>query len=172
MKPSFRISLAAVVLSAFALAAPGAWSAAPAAGVSSLDGSALKKTLQEQKGKIVVLNVWATWCEPCVAEFPDLVKLHKTYKDKGVAVIAASVDEPSDKAEVEDFIRRNGAEFPVYIRKAGSVEKFIDPIAKNWSGAVPMTLIYGKDGKLSGKPHIGLRTFDQLQRAIDPLLKK
>jgi thiol-disulfide isomerase/thioredoxin len=172
VKPSFRSAWAGVAIFALALSAPASLRAGQAANVSAIDGPTLKKTVQDQKGKIVVLNIWATWCEPCVTEFPDLVKLHQAYKDKGVVVIAASVDEPGDKTEVEKFIQKNGAEFPVYLRKSGRMEKFIDPVLKNWSGAVPMTLIYGKDGKLAGKPHLGLRTLDQLQRVIDPLLKK
>jgi thiol-disulfide isomerase/thioredoxin len=175
VKPSFRSALTGVALLsvlALALAAPASLSAQPAANVSAIDGPALKKAIQDQKGKVVVVNVWATWCEPCVEEFPDLVKFHKAYRDKGVVVIAASADEPGDKAEVEKFVQQNGAEFPVYIRKAGRVEKFIDPIAKNWSGAVPMTLIYGKDGKLWRRPLIGMITNDMLTRAVEPLLKK
>lgn len=175
VKASFRSALTGVALLSvlsLALAVPASLSAGPAANVSAIDGPALKKAVQDQKGKIVVLNLWATWCEPCVEEFPDLVKFHKANKDKGVVVIAASADEPEDKAEVEKFVQRSGAEFPVYIRKAGRVEKFIDPVVKNWSGAVPMTLIYGKDGKLFRKPLIGMITNDMLIRAVEPLLKK
>jgi thiol-disulfide isomerase/thioredoxin len=172
VKASFRPALAALALLVAAMAAPTTLNAAPDDKVVAIDGPTLKKTVQDQKGKVVVLNVWATWCDPCIEEFPDFVKFHNAYKDKGVVVISASADDPADKAEVEAFVRKNGAEFPVYMRKAGRVEKFIEPIMKNWAGSVPMTLVYGKDGKLSGKPQIGLRTLSQLSRMIDPLLKK
>jgi thiol-disulfide isomerase/thioredoxin len=172
VKASFRSALTGVAVLALALAVPAAQSAGGASNVLAIDGPALKKSLQAEKGKVVVLNVWATWCEPCIAEFPDLVKFHKAYKDKGVTLISASVDEPGDKAEVEKFVQRNGAEFAVYLRKTGRMEKFIDPVMRNWSGAVPMTLIYGKNGKLAGKPLIGVVTPEMLSRVVDPLLKK
>ncbi len=172
MKASFRKALSVTALIALALSAQASLWAGAATKVEAVEGPALKKALQDQKGKVVVLNVWATWCEPCVAEFPDLVKFHNAYKDKGVVLISASADDPADKEEVEKFVQKNAAEFPVYIRKTGKLEKFIDPLVKNWSGAVPMTVVFGKDGKVSGKPVIGLVKPDMLTRMVDPLLKK
>src|SRR5262245_19221769 len=61
---------------------------APAAAVvKAVDGKALKKAVAAHKGEVVVLNLWATWCGPCVEEFPDLVKLYDQYKGKGLVVI-------------------------------------------------------------------------------------
>lgn len=161
------VAIAGMLWSAGSVPAPAA---APNA-VIVTDGPSLKKAVTNLKGKVIVLNVWATWCPPCVAEFPDLVKVDKEYRGKGVVVLGVSVDEPSDRAEVESFIKSSGAEFPIYIRKAGGIDKFIEPISKNWTGAVPTTFIYNRDGKLVGKPHLGLRTYEQFQRILAPLVK-
>src|SRR5687768_14180878 len=75
-----------------------------AGNVQAVDGKALKRAIEEQKGKVVVVNYWATWCAPCVEEFPDLVKLQNSYRDKGLVVIGVSMDEPDDKGKVVAFV--------------------------------------------------------------------
>jgi thiol-disulfide isomerase/thioredoxin len=60
----------------------------------------LRKRLAQQRGKVVLLNFWATWCGPCVKEFPDIVKLYNNYRKKGLTVIAVSVDDPETADEV------------------------------------------------------------------------
>lgn len=143
----------------------------PATHVSAVDGATLKKAVAAHKGKVVVLNLWATWCGPCVEEFPDLVKLQQSYQKQGLVLIAASIDEPEDKQEVIDFARKQNVAFPIYLRKAGSVEKFIDPIDRKWSGAVPATYVFDRKGKLVGKPITGKHTYDEFAAAVAPHLK-
>jgi thiol-disulfide isomerase/thioredoxin len=145
--------------------------AAQAPNVQATDGAGLKEALAQQKGKVVVLNLWATWCSPCVEEFPHLVKLHHAYSSKGLTVVAASLDEPEDRGKVVEFIEKQKAGFPVYIRRSGDPEKFIDPVDKGWTGAVPTTYIFDRSGKRVGKPIIGERSYEQFVAAVEPLLK-
>jgi thiol-disulfide isomerase/thioredoxin len=145
--------------------------AAQAPNVQATDGAGLKQALAGEKGKVVVLNLWATWCGPCVEEFPSLVKLHNSYSAKGLTVVAASLDEPDDQGKVVAFIEKQKAAFPVYVRRSGAPEKFIDPIDKGWTGAVPTTYIFDRNGKRVGKPIIGERSYEQLVTAVEPLLK-
>lgn len=148
--------------------AQGAFSAGPP--VQVVDGAGLKKAVTGPKGKVTVVNLWATWCAPCVAEFPSLVKLHNTYKSRGLRFVSVSVDEPEDKAKVVEFINRQKASFPVYIRRGGAVEDYITPLDKTWPGAVPVTYIFNKQGRLAGKPIIGERTYAQFVAAVKPHL--
>ena len=139
--------------------------------VQLVDGMELKKAVAALKGKVVVLNLWATWCEPCVEEFPFLVKLHNTYAAKGLVVVAVSIDDPEDHREVVSFIQEQKARFPVYVRKRGSIEQFVQPVDRTEAEAVPTTYILGRDGKAVGKPIIGPRTYAQFEATVKPLLK-
>ena len=110
-----------------------------------LDAKGVHGAVQAQKGRPVVVNLWATWCAPCVAEFPGLVALAKERKD--VAFISVTIDDPADRGAVETFLKKQQPTFPVYLKAAGSDEAFIAGIDEKWSGAVPLTLIYDAAGK-------------------------
>jgi thiol-disulfide isomerase/thioredoxin len=94
----------------------------PAAKVlSSPDGSvrltspcqfdAVEKAIADAKGKVVLIDCWATWCPPCVASFPQLVEKHKKYAEKGLAVISVSLDDIEDDTEVLAFLVKQKATF-------------------------------------------------------------
>lgn len=137
----------------------------------SVDPAGLKKGLESFRGKVVLVNFWATWCPPCVAEFPDLVKLHNTYESKGLVVMSVSVDELDDKGAVIDFLRKSKARFPVFMRGKGDIERFVGGIDKKWNGAVPATYFFGADGRQIGKAHTGLMTYEELRDKVESILK-
>jgi len=140
--------------------------------IKAVDPAGLKAAVSAQKGKVVLVNLWATWCGPCVQEFPDIVKLYNAYKKKGLVVLAVSIDKPADWARVREFISAQRAGFPVLIPKgAVSTEEFVKKLDPTWRGAVPVTYIYNKQGKLAGKPLYGARDYDTFVAAIKPLLK-
>lgn len=158
-----------------AVAGASASQAAIQAGASALrivDGPALKQAVKAQKGKVVVLNVWATWCSPCVEEFPSLVKLDSNYRSKNVVVLAASVDEPSDRQKVTEFLTEQKVVFPVYLRSKGEMEPFVQPVDKKWDGGVPITYVFSRSGKLVGKPLLGKQTYEKLEAVVNKALAK
>ncbi|MFN3649165.1 MAG: TlpA disulfide reductase family protein [Armatimonadota bacterium] len=167
------LALGLLALGACALArmAPAAAPDSSAEAVQAVSGKALKEALAKHKGKAVLLNLWATWCPPCVEEFPALVKLHEKYRDQGLMIIAASVDEPQDRDEVVAFIRGQKAAFPVYIRSGGSIDGFVGAIDKGWGGSVPTTYLYDRTGKRHGKAIVGSRSLAQFEAVVKPLLK-
>jgi thiol-disulfide isomerase/thioredoxin len=75
------------------------------------DGQAMRDMIAAHKGKVVFVDYWATWCEPCVAAFPHTVELGRKHKDKEFAVIAVSFDELTDKEKVVKFLADQGADF-------------------------------------------------------------
>ncbi len=170
MKRTLAFALGCLI--ALLVAAPhdGPASAAPGS-VTATDGLGLKRAVASYTGKVVVLNLWATWCGPCVEEFPDLVKLSRDFQTRDVVVIAASLDEPEDRKAVEEFARKQKAEFPVFLRKSGSPEAFVDGIDRKWPGAVPVTYIFGRSGKLAGKPMLGKRSHAEFSSAVENALK-
>ena len=86
--------------------------APPIQGVT-LDSARREKSLADYKGKVVLLNVWATWCEPCRVEMPSIEKLHKEFGTQGLAVVAISVDDPGAETRILDFVKEYGLTFEV-----------------------------------------------------------
>ena len=128
--------------------------------------------LASHKGHPVVVNMWATWCDPCREEFPDLVRLHRELGGGGLQVVAISMDMGSVlESAVIPFLKAQGASLPAYIRD-GSVENdedFINAVDPEWSGALPATFIYDGNGRLA-KKILGPTTYSQLKEAVTPLL--
>jgi len=140
-----------------------------AAKVPQIDGGGIKKELAKRKGKVVVLNLWATWCPPCREEFPALVKLHNAYRNRGVDVIVVSVDDIDAEAQVVQFLRSQGAKMPAFIKKPGNSEAFINAIDKDWPGAVPYTVVYDRTGKPFARL-LGDHTFQQFEATVKKAL--
>jgi thiol-disulfide isomerase/thioredoxin len=138
----------------------------------NLDG--LKKILQRDSNdrRPLLLNFWATWCDPCREEFPDLVKLDGDYKDKGLNFIAISIDDISDiKSEVPKFLNQMKATMPVVLLNMNDPEPAIKLVDATWDGQLPATFLYDKDGRIVFK-HFGKIKPDELRAAIDKEIKK
>jgi thiol-disulfide isomerase/thioredoxin len=110
-----------------------------------LDAAGVRGAAATHKGRVVLVSFWATWCAPCLVEFPDLVALARERKD--VRVISVSIDDPIDRAAVEEVVAKHKPPFPVYMKTAGKDAAFIDGIDPSWSGAVPATLILAPGGE-------------------------
>jgi len=96
--------------------------------------------------KAVVVNVWATWCEPCREEFPDLVRLGHEYAGRGVRLVLVSGDFDSEKPAVTKFLTDQGVDFATYI-KSGDDMQFINGLNPKWTGALPATFVYDGQGR-------------------------
>ena len=130
--------------------AAGGSAAAKSAGklppVKQIDFAGLKKALTPS-GKPLLVNFWATWCDPCREEFPDLVKLDTDYKGK-IDFITISLDELSEiNRDVPKFLAEMKAEMPAYLLKAQDDDAAIAFVSKEWSGALPLTILYDPAGK-------------------------
>lgn len=113
--------------------------------VKLIDKAALYRLIHKRRGKPLLLNIWATWCQPCVEEFPDLVRLSK---DKtNIEVVGISVDYPDEmNSKVIPFLVKLKVPFQVYVAQFEKQEDFIAAVDSTWSGAVPATYIYDKQG--------------------------
>src|SRR3989304_1693678 len=78
--------------------------AAEAGEVAAVNADEIKSIISDNKGKVVVLNFWATWCPPCIKEFPDIIKLYDQYESKGLQVIAISMNEPDELEDIAEFL--------------------------------------------------------------------
>src|SRR5688572_5834355 len=114
--------------------------------VKQINIAGLRKALTPS-GKPLLVNFWATWCDPCREEFPDLVKLDADYKGK-IDFITISLDELSEiNRDVPKFLSDMKAEMPAYLLKAEDDDAAIAIVSKDFTGALPFTILYDPNGK-------------------------
>lgn len=138
--------------------------------ISSINKIELDEIIAIRNNKLLLVNVWASWCIPCREEFPDLVELSNIYKNE-LDVVAISVDYEEDvKDKVLPFLNKNKVEFPVYLSGFKKDEDLINYFSKEWNGALPGTAIYDVNGKqikfLEGK-----QSYESFSSIIETLLK-
>ena len=135
---------------------------APAWELKDLEGQAVK--LSDFKGKVVLLNFWATWCPPCRQEIPDLIALQNQYKDKGLVVVGVSLDQ-NGPAAVRPFVSRIKINYPVVMgdektaRAYGSVQ------------VIPTTFFIDREGRIAGQ-HEGGDDKAGFEASVKPLLER
>ena len=133
-----------LLTSELSLVEPG--SKAPSFEAVTLDTPPRIKSLDEYRGKVVLLNIWATWCEPCRVEMPSIEALHKSLGPKGLQVIAVSVDEPGFEKQVRDFAQQYSLTFQIlYDPDTAGIRK------RYQTTGYPETFIIGKDGLIRRK---------------------
>ncbi|MBW3127119.1 TlpA family protein disulfide reductase [Hymenobacter profundi] len=127
----------------------------------TLDGKAVN--LSELKGKVVFVNLWASWCPPCRAEMPGIEALYKKMDPSKVAFVMLSLDD--DAAKARKFVKSQGYTFPVYLR-TGELPAPFD------SNAIPSTVILGPDGQVAAR-HDGMAEYDtpEFKAALDKLAR-
>jgi len=112
-----------------------------------LDGTKLQQLVKNRHGRALFINVWATWCAPCVEEFPDIVRIARELKDRKIDFVGVSADDFEDESSrVVPFIAKQKASFKFYIAKLEGEDAFIDTFDKKWGGGIPATFIYDSQG--------------------------
>jgi thiol-disulfide isomerase/thioredoxin len=138
--------------------------------VSKLDAPALARLIQERHGKVLFLNVWATWCVPCVEEFPDLVKLHHAFAGRPVEIVGVSADFDDEvESKIIPFLKKQNVPFRVYVASFQRQEDFINGVHTSWSGALPASLIIDSKGERKWF-QVGKGAFDQFKLEIEKTL--
>jgi peroxiredoxin len=116
----------------------------------------------DYKGKVIILDFWATWCGPCKVEIPGFVELQTKYKEKGLTVLGVSIDDPIDKLEA--FAAEYKMNYPVLVGLGrDDVEEAYGPI---WG--LPTTFVIGRDGQIC-KKHTGMASKEQFEREVTAL---
>jgi len=107
----------------------------------------LLQIIKEQNSRLVLVNFWASWCEPCKIEFPHILKVREKYMNQGLRVVFVSIDDEGDRLAAETFLRAQNVDFTTFY-KGKTPLKFVTEIYPNWTGAVPTTLLMGSDQKI------------------------
>lgn len=118
--------------------------------VTQIDEAALKNLLKRdgEMSKPLLINFWATWCDPCREEFPELVKIDADYKGK-IDFITISLDDSAEiNREVPKFLVNMKAEMPAYLLKTDNEEAAIASVTKDWQGGLPFTVLLNEKGEV------------------------
>jgi peroxiredoxin len=139
---------------------PAAEISGAAPGFKLVDVNGKSVSLADFKGKVVILDFWATWCPPCKREIPDFIKLQSEYGSKGVQIVGIALDQPN---KVNAFVKENGMNYPVLM---GTNE-----VAASYGGveAIPTTFVIDKNGKIVTK-YEGFRPKETFESQIKKLL--
>jgi thiol-disulfide isomerase/thioredoxin len=144
---SARAAATAALILVFA-ASPGALSGDASRLAGELDAAGLKQAIASQKGRVVLVNFWATWCVPCREEFPELAKLQKRHGPEGLQLIGVSTDFAKQRPAVEKFLVEQRPPFPNYRKKGGGDDQiFIDAVDSSWGGELPFSVLYDRSGR-------------------------
>ena len=109
----------------------------------------LQKKFKNGNDTVYVVNFWATWCAPCVAELPNFDELQKKFQNEKLKVLLVSVDFLSKKESVvKPFIKRHNIQSDVFVLNEKNQQEYIDRIDSSWSGALPATLFIHKDNRV------------------------
>ena len=131
--------------------------------IDTINNTGIAALLKNTSDKLRLINVWATWCGPCIAEFPDFITMNRMYRNRDFEFISISADDPVNKDKALKFLQRKEASATNYIYSTDDKYKLIEAIDPKWEGALPYTILVEPGGKVV-YAHRG---------AIDPLeLKK
>lgn len=139
--------------------------------IDTINAEGIAALVKNKTDKLRLINVWATWCGPCVAEFADLVTLNHMYRDRGLEFVSISADDPSRKDKALKFLVGKQSSGPNYIFTGDDKYKMIEAVDPKWDGALPYTMLVDPDGKIV-YAHQGAIDYDELRKIIfdDPLM--
>jgi thiol-disulfide isomerase/thioredoxin len=140
--------------------------------VSAIDTEALKGLITQPRERPLLVNFWATFCDPCRDEFPDLVKIDKDYRPQSIEFVTVSLDDFGEiKTSVPQFLVSMKATMPAYLLNVTDPEPAINFIDRRWQGDLPATYLYNEKGEVVYK-HIGRVNTAELREAIEKVVKK
>jgi len=116
--------------------------------IEPLDEAGISKLAKNETDKYLVVNVWATWCGPCVAEQPEFTTMHRMYRKRNFQMVTISMDEPDQKDAALRVLRGNHLSATNYISAASTKDKLAESLDKEWKGPVPYTILIAPGGKV------------------------
>lgn len=138
--------------------------------VAEINIEGLKSLLSQQKQRPLLVNFWATWCDPCRDEFPELVKIDSDFRSRALDFVTVSLDDIQViKTDVPKFLSQMKATMPAYLLNVSDPEPAINAVDPKWQGDLPATFLYNVNGEVVYK-HFGRVDTAELRAAIEKVL--
>ncbi|HEY7864159.1 MAG TPA: redoxin domain-containing protein [Thermoanaerobaculia bacterium] len=164
-----KFRTAAFLAAVFVLSATAPAATSRLAG--ELDAEELAARVAKERGRVVLVNFWASWCLPCREEFPALVRLQDRLGKQGLSIVGVSIDTSRQIPAVEKFLEEMRPSFPNYRKRSGGDDgEFIDAVEKSWGGELPFSVLYDRTGK-KARVLSGPRTEKDFEKEIRAFLK-
>lgn len=145
-------------------------SAVNAGTITPVDADQFKAALDTRKGQIVLVNFWATWCRPCLKELPELTALASGYRERGVRLVAVSLDEPNDLAGiVKPFLKDKFPELDTLTRATPDMDGLVSVLDQAWNEVLPTSYVLDRTGRVRTKIQGG-RPIAEFEAAVEKLL--
>lgn len=123
------------------------WAKEPVA-LETIDEAGIKNLIKNDSKKLRLINLWATWCGPCVTEFPYFVEINRMYRGRDFEFISISADDPAKKDKALEFLKAKQASNTNYIFSIDDKYKLIEAVDPKWQGALPYTILVEPGGKI------------------------
>ena len=130
-----------------AVASLAKWDAEPVK-LDPIDDAAVAKLAKNDTKDLLLVNLWATWCGPCVAEMPELVTINRMYRKRPFKMVTISMDEPDKEAEALKVLKEHHASNQNYLLHTADRDKFAEALDKQWPGPLPYTVLIAPGGKV------------------------
>ena len=140
-----------------------------AADLKPVDEGGYAKLVAASKGKVTLVNFWATYCVPCRKEMPQLVALEAKLRARGFQFVTVSADEAEQQGAAKLFLDKINVVSPAYIRKAKDDDKFTALVDQKWNGALPAMFLYDRQGR-KVRSFFGEADLKAVTAAIEKLL--
>ncbi|HTN05290.1 redoxin family protein [Agriterribacter sp.] len=116
--------------------------------LNDIDVAGIKNLLKNESGKLRLINIWATWCGPCVTEFPEFITMNRMYRKRDFEFISISADDPAKKEKALQFLQKQQASNTNYIFSTDDKYQLIEAVDPNWQGGLPYTILVEPGGKI------------------------
>jgi len=147
-----------------------AWAKEPVS-LDTIGVAGIAQLVRNNSDRLRLINVWATWCVPCVEEYPELVNLNRIYRDRGFELVSISMDDTAARSRALRFLQRQQCSSPNYIFAGDDKYKMIEAIDPKWQGALPYSMLVEPGGKIVYARQ-GIIDGEELRKIIfdDPLM--
>lgn len=134
-----------------------------------VDETSYKKLVASHRGKILMVDFWATWCTPCRAELPHLAQISAKLQAKGLDFVTVSADELENEPQALQFLEKSGVKGGAFVKRPKNDDAFIEGINPEWGGGMPALFLYDRNGKLV-KSFFGETPIKDIESALGKLL--
>jgi peroxiredoxin len=135
--------------------------------LESIDEAGIARLAKNDSKKLLLVNLWATWCGPCVAELPELVEINRMYRKRDFQLVTISMDKPEKREAALAVLKENHLSATNYIPSFDDIDKLAEALDKDWPGAIPYTLLIAPGGKILYRKTGAIEPLDVKRAIVD-----